>query len=152
MLYGRRRKGHSMVEFAIAAGVLIPVFAGTFQFGYSMYTYNLLVSAAGSGARYASARTYRVASGTTDVNKGKAAIRNMVVYGKPSGGTAPVVRGLTTANVDVTYTYSNNIPSAVRVSIINFQVNTLFKTYTFSDKPALTFPYYGRYAPNESEP
>ena len=69
-----------MLELAISAGVMVSCLVGTFQFGYTFYTYNQLVTAVGNGARYAAQRTYRAASDRTS-NAGNAAIRNMVVYG-----------------------------------------------------------------------
>jgi Flp pilus assembly protein TadG len=146
-----RRRGSALIEFGIAAAVLIPVFGGTFKLGYSMYAYNLLESSVSNGARYAYGRTYRSMS-TASVDKGKLAIKNMVVYGNPSGGSSPLVKGLTTSNVTVTYSYLNSIPVDVTVSIVNYQVDTFFKTFTFNNKPSVQFPYFGRYAPNEVEP
>ena len=55
----KHQKGHAMLELAISAGVLVTCLAGTFQFGYTFYVYNQLVSAVGNGARYAAQRTYR---------------------------------------------------------------------------------------------
>ena len=55
----RSRRGNALVEFAIASTVLIPIFVGTFQFGYSFYVYNLISTQIRSGARYASLRTFR---------------------------------------------------------------------------------------------
>ncbi len=65
-----------MLELALSAGVMVSCLAGTFQFGYTFYIYNELVTAVGNGARYAATRTYR-----SDAETSKAAIRNMVVYG-----------------------------------------------------------------------
>ena len=48
------RKGNAMLEFALATGILLPAFVGTFQFGYTFYVYNNLDTAVRGGARYAS--------------------------------------------------------------------------------------------------
>ena len=45
-----------MLELAISAGVMVTCLGGTFQFGYTFYVYNQLVTAVGNGARYASVR------------------------------------------------------------------------------------------------
>jgi hypothetical protein len=58
---------------------MVACLGGTFQFGYTFYVYNQLVTAVGNGGRYAAMRTYR-ASGSTDIEKGKEAIRNMAVH------------------------------------------------------------------------
>ena len=57
-----REKGHAMLELAACAGVLVACLAGTFQFGYTFYVYNQLVTAVANGGRYASGCTYRAAS------------------------------------------------------------------------------------------
>ena len=36
------RKGTAIVEFALGSGVLLAVFAGTFEFGYTFLQYNQL--------------------------------------------------------------------------------------------------------------
>ena len=40
----RRDKGHAMLELAASAGVMLACLGGTFQFGYTFYAYNQLVS------------------------------------------------------------------------------------------------------------
>src|ERR1700676_1323129 len=99
--HGTREQGHAMLELAISAGVMVSCLVGTFQFGYTFYSYNQLVTAVGNGARYAAQRTYR--TGSEDVERENAAIRNMVVYGdaQASPEAAPVVPKLTPAEVDV---------------------------------------------------
>ena len=54
----RARRGNAMLEFALASSILVPLFAGVFQFGYTLYVYNNLDSAVRGGARYASLRAY----------------------------------------------------------------------------------------------
>lgn len=148
----RKLRGNALIEFAIASAVLLPVMLGTFRFGYSFYTYNLLESAVSNGARYASTRVYRNAS-SASVTKVKTAIQNMVVYGSPSGGTIPVARGLTTSHVVVTYTVdSNQVPKSVKVAVSNFTLDAVVSAFTLTNKPVVTYPFVGRYAPNESEP
>jgi Flp pilus assembly protein TadG len=143
-----------MLEFAVSAGVLIPCLAGTFQFGYGLYTYNKLQSAVDEGGRYAAIRTYRTLAGTTDTDKVKLAIKNVVVYGTPSptDSSAPVVTGLGTGNVDVAFTLSSGAPTSVTVNVSSFAIDTIFTSYTLTGKPVVTFAYTGRYAPKESEP
>jgi len=144
-----------MVEFALASAILIPAMAGSFQFGHTFYTYNLLQSAVANGGRYAAFRTYRCQAGATDVTKVKTAIQNMTVYGSPTApsGSVPVVKGLTPSAINVTFTLNaQQIPTAVTVSVSSFQVDSVFKKYTFTGKPKYQVPYLGRYAANESEP
>src|SRR5437868_6224295 len=94
------RRGNAMIEFALASGVLIPLFLGTFQFGYTFYIYNLLTSQVGTGARYASMRPFRCKNNASITNF-KSRVKNVVVYGNSSGTGDPIVPGLSTDNVDV---------------------------------------------------
>ena len=149
-----RQKGHAMLELALSAGVMMTCLAGTFQFGYTFYIYNQLVTAVGNGARYAAQRTYR-ASSVQDIERGNAAIRNMVVFGdaQPSNEATPVIPGLKPVQVNVEWiAKEGSAPVAVDVSIHDFTVNAIFRSFTFDGKPFVEFPYVGRYAPGESEP
>lgn len=121
--------------------LLFALFAGVFQFGYTMYIYNGLATAAAQGARLAARSTF-TAPGTTFVQS----VKNMVVFGSPSGGTVPLVPGLTTANVEVTWTAdAAGVPESVTVSIRNYSINAVFTNYTFDAKPKATMRYEGRY-------
>jgi len=154
MLRARSQKGHAMLELAISAGVMVTFLTGTFQFGYSFYVYNQLVTAVGNGARYAAQRTYRAAS-AEDIERGKTAIRNMVVYGdaQPPNDAAPVVAGLTPEQVKVDWVGKEGAaPDAVDVSIHGYAAATVFHEIRFDGKPAAEFPFVGRYAPGEREP
>ena len=145
--------GNAMVEFAISCAVLIPLMTGAFQYGYTFYMYNLMQSAVSNGGRYAMFRTYRCQAGSTDITKVKTAIKNVTVYGSPVASGDPVVKGLTPAAIDVTFTLNaQQIPTAVNVKVNNFTVNAIFKNYTFTGKPTFTAPFIGRYAAQESEP
>ena len=140
-----RRKGHAMLELAASAGVMFSFLAGTFQFGYTFYIYDQLVSAVGNGGRYAAQRTYR-----GDVEKGKTAIRNMVVFGdaRPAADAAPVAPGLKPEQVQVDWIGGESgAPSAVDVSIVNYTVPAMFGSFTFNKRPMAEYPFVGRYEP-----
>jgi Flp pilus assembly protein TadG len=150
----RNQRGHAMVELALCSAVLVSCVAGTFQFGYTFYVYNELVTAVGNGGRYAAMRSYRAAT-AEDVERSRRAIRNMVVYGDPhaSGDAQPVVAGLTPEQVEVHWVNDpSGAPTAVDVAIRNFSLNAIFKTITFAGRPGVEFPFVGRYAPSEREP
>jgi Flp pilus assembly protein TadG len=149
------QRGNALIEFALASAILIPAMVGSFQFGFTFYRYNLLESAVSNGSRYAAYRTYRCLNGATDINKVKAAIQNATVYNTPSPGTSPVpvLPGLKPSDINVTYTLSaTQVPVSVTINVKSYAVNALFSTYTFNNKPKITAPYLGRYAPEESEP
>jgi len=140
------RRGHAVIEFAMSWAVLVPVFAGTFQYGYTFLVYDTLQSAVRGGARYASMRTYD-SSNSTPSTAFTTAVRNMVVYGNTAGTGSPVVSGLGVANVEVVPTMVGAIPQTMTVRITNFSVNAIFATTTFNSKPSTTFSYTGRPAP-----
>ncbi len=145
----RRERGHAMIELALSATVMITCLAGTFQFGYTFYVYNQLVTAVGNGGRYAATRTLRA-----ETDKAETAIRNLVVYGdtKPDADAKPVVAGLTPEQVEVRWVRDGSgAPSAVGVAIREYKVDAVFKTFTFAERPGVEFPYVGRYAPSEHE-
>jgi hypothetical protein len=150
-----REKGHAMLELAMCASVLVACLAGTFQFGYTFYVYNQMVTAVGNGGRYASGRTYRAAT-PRDIEKGNEAIRNMVVYGDPhpAPDAIPVVPDLRREEVEVKWNFAGDksgAPEFVDVAIVRHPVNALLGSFTFSGRPRVEFPYLGRYAPAESE-
>jgi len=135
-----------MLEFALAAGVLVPAFAGTFQYGYTFYVYNNLGSAVRDGARYASNIPYN-SSSSTPTTAYSTAVKNTVVYGNSAGTGSPVVLGLTTANVQIVPNMNGAIPRTITVQITGFAVNAIFGTTTFTGKPSTTFSYTGTPAP-----
>lgn len=149
-----RQRGHAMIELAVSAAVMVSCLGGTVQFGYTFYIYNELVSAVGNGGRYAALRTYRSAS-PADIEKGKLAIRNMVVYGDahPSPGTPPQVANLRPEQVRVDWIKdeSGDKPAFVDVSIADYAVDAAFGMFRFTGRPAVEFPFVGRFAPSESE-
>jgi Flp pilus assembly protein TadG len=143
----RKRRGSALLEFALATGILVPLFAGTFQFGYTLYVYNNLQSAVRGGARYASMRSYDSASGTPS-SEFSTAIKNMVVYGNPEGTGQPVSRGLTASNVQIQPNMNGAAPESITVQIAGYTIDAVFTSFTFDSKPSTTFPYTGTAAPH----
>lgn len=147
-------RGHAMLELAVCAAVMVSFLAGTFQFGYTFYIYNQLVTAVGNGGRYAAQRTFRAAT-AQDTERGNAAIRNMVVYGDPQpvADAAPVVPNLKPEQVEIRWVADGpGAPKAVDVWIHGYTLNAVFRAFTFESRPSVEFPHVGRYAPSESEP
>jgi Flp pilus assembly protein TadG len=157
----RSRRGNALVEFALSSLILIPIFVGTFQFGYTFYIYNLLCTQMRAGARYASTRTFRCSNSTSITNfKGK--VKNMVRFGNPDGSGTLIEPGLTDAQLDVQIkdkagvnADDTHVPAYVIVSTSTatpYTVDAVFTTFTFSGKPVVRFPYIGEFAPAETEP
>jgi len=147
---GLRERGNALIEFALSFGLLFAVFSGVFQFGYAYFVYNELESAVRSGARYASLRVYD--SATAEPTEAyRTAVRNMVIYGNPSGGGQPVAPGLSADNVTVAVTMERNVPKSVSVSVASYSINAVVKTITLHGKPRLSLAYMGRFAPPPAE-
>jgi Flp pilus assembly protein TadG len=142
----RSRQGSALLEFALATSILVPLFTGTFQFGYTLYVYNNLQSAARGGARYASMRSYDSATSTPS-NEFSTAVKNMVVFGNPEGTGQPVSRGLTPSNVQIQPNMNGAAPESITVQIAGYTVDAVFTSFTFNGKPSTTFPYTGTAAP-----
>ncbi len=140
------RRGNAMIEFAIGGSLLVAAFTGTFQFGYAFYQYNSLENAVNLATRYAAIRAYD-SSTTTPSDAFKNAVKNMVVYGDPAGGTFPVLPGLTTSNVTLTVTFTNNVPTAMTVAVTGYTLDAAVTTINLSNKPKATYPYQGIYSP-----
>jgi Flp pilus assembly protein TadG len=137
------------VEFALCTLVLIPVFLGTWSFGFTFFQYAQLENAVRSGARYASVRTYDSAS-TTPSSAFLTAVQKATVYGDPAADTAtatPVVAGLTPGKVQLAVTFTSGAPSGMTVSIANFQVESFLNKVTLTGKPYVWFPYLGTWGP-----
>jgi Flp pilus assembly protein TadG len=151
----RNQRGNAMIEFAFAAGVLIPLFLGTFQFGYTFYVYNLLSTQMRAGARYASLKTFACQS-SGEISSFKTAVKNVIMYGNSAGTGHLIEPGLTAGQIDVEIkdaggndADATHIPSYVYVSTLNYSLNAVITNFTFSGKPVVQFPYVGRYAPAE---
>jgi len=144
--FRRSRSGSAMLEFAIGSGILVAAFTGAFQFGYTFYRYNNLVTAVTAGARYASLAPYDTTT-TTPSTAFSNAVKNIVVYGNPGGGTTPVLPGLATSNVVLTVTFINGVPGRMTVNITGYTIDSVFASMVCDTKPKLSFPYQGIYSP-----
>jgi len=146
----KRESGSAMIEFALGATMLIYVFTGTFQWGYTFFVYNNVQTAVNNGAKYAALKAYDLSTATPSTCF-KTAVQNMVAYGDPTGNTTnSVAPGLTPAKVTLTVTFANNIPSQMTVGISTYTINAVVGSTTVNNKPQMTYPYIGRYAPGEN--
>ncbi len=129
----RARAGSALIEFAGSLIVLTAVFVGVFEIGYTFFSYATLVHAVRAGARYAALQQHGTAAEPEAAN----AIRNLVVYGdpKPAEHAEPLVRGLTTENVEIV-----NGPDTRTVSLRGFEVDALFAKLKLDGRPTVTFP------------
>jgi Flp pilus assembly protein TadG len=142
----KSQSGNAMLEFALSWAVLSALFTGIFQYGYTMWTYNSLAISVANAAQAGGMMNYD----TADTTALTTAIQNMVVYGDPAGGTRPILPRLTTSNVSVdTHSVGGSgvslaVPSHITVKIVNFNVDSVFGTQTFNNKPRVTTLYVGK--------
>jgi Flp pilus assembly protein TadG len=141
------QKGNAILEFALAFPMLFAIFAGCYQFGYAFYVYNEMQTAVRSGARYAARQVYDSATATPS-SAYTTAVRNMVVYGNPAGGTQPVVPGLTTQNVSVSMAFELGVPREVNVKVTSYQASAAVAMLRFNSKPSVSMPFVGGFDPS----
>ena len=116
------QRGSTLVEFAIGATVFLMVMFAVIEFGRALWVHNALSDAARRGARYA------VTHSSADVE----AVKNVVVYDDPAGGTKPVVDSLTTSNVDVSYSNFGLSGGTATVRITSYQFQFVFPVVSTS--------------------
>jgi len=131
------RRGSALVEFTLALPLLVLMFTGVWQFGYAFYLYNDVEQAVRAGARFGSQLNYHSPQYA-------AAVRNMVAYGNPAGGTKPIIPGLDPArHVKVSMAVdAKGVPLRVTVAIDGYSVGT-FGIITLHNKPNMELPYVG---------
>jgi Flp pilus assembly protein TadG len=123
-----RERGATLVEFSIAATVFITMLFAVLEFGRALWVHNALTDAARRGARYAVLHT----SASRD------AVKNVVVYDDPAGGTKPVVPNLDTTQVDVVYNGFGLDTGTANVQITGYQFQFVLPVMTTS----ITMPNY----------
>lgn len=120
-----RESGSTLVEFAIAATVFLTVMFGVIEFGRALWTHNALADAARRAARYAVNQPAASPAGTkttgTNIGPSITAIRNVAVYGDPTGGSKPLVTDLTPENLNIEYTGFGVGSGTVSVTVTNYQ-------------------------------
>jgi len=136
----KSERGNALLEFALGWSLLWTLFAGIYQFGYSFYVYNVVMTSVADAAELGSKMTYD----TTNPSKFTTALQNMVVYGNTTAGTSPIVPGLSTSNVTVGVNPEGNMPTDITITINSFTINAVFANFTFNGKPRATAVYMGQ--------
>lgn len=105
-------RGATLMEFAIAGPIFFTAVFGIIEFSRLLWTHNALADAARQGARYAAISPQNATE-----------VKNMIVYGStnPAPGANPVIYGLTTGNVEVTYNSFGVKQGGVEVKITGYQ-------------------------------
>jgi hypothetical protein len=130
--------------------VIVFAFTGIFQYGYTFYQYSLLETAVHNAAVYAGQESFpsTAASGSNITSCYATRIGNMVIFGnpRPTGGSKPILPGLSAGNITVNMAAAGGVPSQVTVMINSFTLNGVLGTSTLTNKPQATMPYTGRWA------
>ena len=135
----KSERGNALLEFALGFSLMWALFAGIYQFGYSFYVYNTVLTSVGNAAELGSKMTYDTGSPSTYTT----ALQNMVVYGSTTAGSTPIVPGLATSNVTVTVNPPGGIPTDITITINNYTIDAVFTRFTFNGKPRGTAVYMG---------
>jgi len=147
--FRRNERGVQLVEVAIVLPILMMLFGAVAEFGRYFNEYSTAAKAARLGARFMCSKSL---SGTINW---QAQAKNLVVYGNTAGTGTPVLTGLSTANVDITYSggsYSagSGVPAKVTVTIVNYKHQPIFDLAKFTKssfslavdvKPSVTMAY-----------
>lgn len=144
------RRGSVFIELALCATVLVLLFTGTLQFGYSFYLYNSLINGVRGGARYASLAKISNPGNGILPSSYITAVKNTVVFGSPTAaiGSTPIIPGLTTSNVDVVVDFDSSfVPKMVTIRINSFTIDAIVKSFVITNKPSLQIPFLGQYCP-----
>ncbi|HEX2271799.1 MAG TPA: TadE/TadG family type IV pilus assembly protein [Pyrinomonadaceae bacterium] len=134
------QEGKTLLEFAIGGTVFLMLLFGVVEFSRLYWTHNALRDAARRGVRYAAIRRNDAA--------GQQAVKNMVVYGNPNGGTTPLVNGLTTNNVGLEYVNYNGVQLSSRATVKITNYKFTFAIPMFG--AAINMPAYRTSLPGES--
>lgn len=124
-LHKASQRGAQLVEMAIVLPIFLLLLAGTTEFGNYLHTYVTLTRATRVAARHLSARPY--------ASEEIAVAKNLAVCGSTascSTGTA-ILTGLTTSNVQVSYTGNSTMPTTITVRIINYSYTPVFDLSRF---------------------
>jgi hypothetical protein len=132
--FRRDEQGVQLLELAIVLPIMVLLFAATAEFGRYFYEYSTAAKGARLGARYLASK-----SATSTAQDWEAIAKNIVVYGNAAGDGDPILPGMTAANVDVQYTGpASGVPELVKVSIINYQHESLFDLGGLLNAPSLS--------------
>jgi hypothetical protein len=136
----RRRRGSSLIEFALGLVVLAPVTVEVARWGATAYVLHEMQSAAGEGAAFAS--TAPTTWGVRDLDFERR-VRNVVLYGNPGGGERARIAGLRAENIQVTVMQERGLPRTVEVSIRGYEApgRVLLR---LDGGPRVSMPYRGR--------
>ena len=108
----RRQRGFALVEFAIAAPILLFLTFGSFEFSHYLLQYSRLNDAVNNGASWLATQALQGSDGVLATGSAWSTLvtqtQNMVVYGNAAGTGTPVLPSLTKGEVTVSEATSAN--------------------------------------------
>ncbi|HET9527691.1 MAG TPA: TadE/TadG family type IV pilus assembly protein [Pyrinomonadaceae bacterium] len=132
--FRRDERGVQLLELAVVLPILLLLFAAVAEFGRYFYEYSTAAKGARLGVRYLASKS--ATSATTDW---KSKAKNIVVYGNAEGSGEPILKGMTVDNVDIQYLDgTTGVPDLVKVTIINYQHESLFDLGGLLKQPSLS--------------
>lgn len=119
--FRRDEQGVQLLEIAIVIPILLVMFAAVAEFGRYFYEYTTLAKGSRIGVRYLASKS------VTSSTNYQVIAKNLVVYGNTAGTGSPILDGLTTDNVTVTYAGgTSGLPETVTVTITGYEHEPLF--------------------------
>jgi Flp pilus assembly protein TadG len=119
-------RGTAIVEFALTAAFFLMMIMAIISGGHLFFTHNAMVESTRRGARYAATQCKPNLAGCVNSGTSVDRVKNVVLYGTPTAGTAPLVNNLTPANIQVDYSSDFGVAQGtVSVKIVNYN-------YTFA--------------------
>jgi Flp pilus assembly protein TadG len=119
-------RGTAIVEFAITAAFFLMMIMAIISAGHLFFTHNAMVESTRRGARYAATQCKPALAGCVGSDTSLDRVKNVVLYGTPTAGSAPLVNNLTPANIQVDYSSDFGVAQGtVSVKIVNYN-------YTFA--------------------
>ncbi len=113
-LTARREKGATIIEASLVLMLFLILVFSLFDFGFVLYMHHTLMHQARTAVRYGVVRDFDENAAT--------AIRNMVLFNSPAGGTSTTgVLGLTAANVNVERQGAGTNEDRILVTISGFR-------------------------------
>ena len=129
--FAREESGVQLVELAIVLPIFLMMFGAAAEFGRYFYEYTTLDKAVRAGSRYLAT----AAVNPTEDTRAK----NIVVYGNANGTGAPVIKGLTAANVTITRAGGVPVlPQTVTVQISGYKYLPIFDLGKLIKVPSLS--------------
>ena len=104
------QRGAVLAEMALVTPILLLMMLATAEVTRAFVDHNTLTKAVRSGARYVAANAFQGTTGVVFVGVAlRAETQNLIVYGNTAGTGAPVLPGLTPADITVTDIGANNV-------------------------------------------